>query len=294
MADQVITKQELIDAQKDAQDLEDIINGAPNKLVKTRLGRLLYTLATMPVINTMTRDETNAALSNLSTTANKYYSTLAAAEADIANIALNQSVTIGETANSGLWEKKTVGATTLTKSPYDPLNQAKLYTNAAIHDVNTSQTFRKNLLNTNAIRIGKSLASDDGSILTTQVNPESTGISQFIAVKPNTNYTFSGIGPIRVSFFAEALDSSPCLLTSNAANPKTIRSPATAKYLVVNLKTPFEPQATTLQVEEGQVATEFVPYDKIDAGLVYGLSTVIDEQFSNKFLINEGEAWEIY
>lgn len=69
--------------------------------------------------------DVDTALSNLSTTANKYYSTLAAANADIANIALNQSVTIGEEANSGLWEKKTTGATSLTKSPYDLLTQAR-------------------------------------------------------------------------------------------------------------------------------------------------------------------------
>ena len=138
MADQVITKQELIDAQKDAQTLEDAVNGEPGKLIKSRTGREFYSLASVPQINTMTREEVtaavapkankadvNTALSNLSTTANKYYSTLAAANADIANIALNQSVTIGEEANSGLWEKKTAGATTLTKSPYDPLTQAK-------------------------------------------------------------------------------------------------------------------------------------------------------------------------
>src|SRR5690606_24261118 len=72
--------------------------------------------------------DVDTALSNLSTTANKYYSTLASANADIANIALNQSVIIGEEANGGLWEKKTAGATSLTKSPYDPLAQAKAYT----------------------------------------------------------------------------------------------------------------------------------------------------------------------
>lgn len=138
MADQVITKQELIDAQKDAQTLEDAVNGEPGKLIKSRTGREFYSLASVPQINTMTREEVTAAvapkankadvdtaLSNLSTTANKYYSTLAAANADIANIALNQSVTIGEEANGGLWEKKTAGATSLTKSPYDPVEQAK-------------------------------------------------------------------------------------------------------------------------------------------------------------------------
>lgn len=137
MADAIITKQELIDAQKDAQTLEDAVNGEPGKLIKSRTGREFYSLASVPQINTMTREEVAAAvapkanradvetaLSNLSTTANKYYSTLAAANADIANIALNQSVTIGEESNSGLWEKKTAGATTLTRSAYDPLTQA--------------------------------------------------------------------------------------------------------------------------------------------------------------------------
>lgn len=69
--------------------------------------------------------EVNTAISNLSTTANKYYSTLAAANADIANIALNQSVTIGEAENSGLWYKASADATSLTKSPYDPLTQSQ-------------------------------------------------------------------------------------------------------------------------------------------------------------------------
>ena len=67
----------------------------------------------------------NTALSNLSTVANKFYPTLAEANADIANIAVNQPVSIGEVANGGLWYKATAEATTLTKNPYDPLTQAK-------------------------------------------------------------------------------------------------------------------------------------------------------------------------
>lgn len=129
MADQVLTKQKLINADEDLGDLEEVLNGPPGKLIKTRLGREVYTLSSIPIINTMTRHEINTALSNLSTNANKYYATLAAANADIANIAINQSVTIGESgANSGLWYKATSGSTSLTKSDYDPLTQAKNYT----------------------------------------------------------------------------------------------------------------------------------------------------------------------
>lgn len=144
MADQVITKQELIDAQKDAQTLEEVISGEPGKLVETRLGRKVYTLASVPQINTMTREEVAAAvapkankadvdeaLSNLSTNANKFYPTLAEANYYITQMAVNDVVTVGEEANKGLWYKATAGATNLTKSPYDPLRQAKSYADAA-------------------------------------------------------------------------------------------------------------------------------------------------------------------
>lgn len=138
MADQVLTKQKLTNADEDLGDLEEVLNGPPGKLIKTRLGREVYTLASVPQINTMTReevvvalapkanqDDVDAALSNLSTAANKFYPTLAAATADIANIYANQPVTVGEVANGGLWYKATSGATTLSKSPYDPLIQAE-------------------------------------------------------------------------------------------------------------------------------------------------------------------------
>lgn len=70
-------------------------------------------------------------LSNLMTEANKFYPTLVAANADISNISTSIPVTIGESgANGGLWYKASSGATTLTKSPYDPLQQAKDFANA--------------------------------------------------------------------------------------------------------------------------------------------------------------------
>lgn len=62
MADQVLTKQKLINADEDVQALEDVVNGEPGKLVKTRLGREVYTLASVPQINTMTREEVAAAV----------------------------------------------------------------------------------------------------------------------------------------------------------------------------------------------------------------------------------------
>lgn len=57
----------------------------------------------------------------------KSYPTLAQANADIANIPLNVSVKILSADDGGDYYKATVNATSLTKSPYDPLVQAKAY-----------------------------------------------------------------------------------------------------------------------------------------------------------------------
>ena len=180
MADSIVTKQALIDAQKDAQALEEVINGEPGKLIKTRLGRLVYTLASVPQINTMTREEVTSALAPkadktetaaaLDTKANqadtflksevtglvapkadktyvdtvlagftngaaKFYPTLALATADIANIGIKDKVEVGEVANGGTWYKATAGATSLTKSAYDPLTQAKIYTDSTFNNL---------------------------------------------------------------------------------------------------------------------------------------------------------------
>lgn len=87
------------------------------------------TAAVSAALDTQTQT-VNTALANLSTVASKFYQTLAQANADIVNIAVNQVVNIGEVVNGGLWYKATAGATSLTKSPYDPLTQAKSYSDA--------------------------------------------------------------------------------------------------------------------------------------------------------------------
>lgn len=47
MVDKIITRQELVDAQKDAQALEDVINGPADTRVKPRIGPEMWTLATI-------------------------------------------------------------------------------------------------------------------------------------------------------------------------------------------------------------------------------------------------------
>ena len=55
------------------------------------------------------------------------YNTLVEANADISNIVVNQNVNV---VDSGSYYKATAGATSLTKSAYDPLTQAKSYADA--------------------------------------------------------------------------------------------------------------------------------------------------------------------
>src|SRR5690606_25133439 len=75
MADQVLTKQKLINADEDLGDLEEVLNGPPGKLIKTRLGREVYTLASVPQINTMTREEVTAAVAPKANDAEVYKKT---------------------------------------------------------------------------------------------------------------------------------------------------------------------------------------------------------------------------
>lgn len=82
------------------------------------------------------------ALTSFANGASKYYPTLAAANADIANImpklvsdTVKDKVEVGEAGVGGVYYKATYNATSLTKSSYDPLSQAKLYTDEATKNI---------------------------------------------------------------------------------------------------------------------------------------------------------------
>lgn len=133
----IISVEKLNDANLDAETIEQVVNGEPNVLVESRGGRKIPTLATLgekhfsagvilygEKTQEQVNDEVGNALTGLSL-ANKTYATVAAANADIANITVNQSVWVSSAIEGGLYEKKTAGATSLTKSAFDPVMQAK-------------------------------------------------------------------------------------------------------------------------------------------------------------------------
>lgn len=73
-----------------------------------------------------TKNELDSALTSFQNGSIKTYTSLAAANADIANIPLNTKVSVLSTTDGGDYYKASANATSLTKSPYDPLLQAKI------------------------------------------------------------------------------------------------------------------------------------------------------------------------
>lgn len=77
-------------------------------------------------------------LSSFQNGAVKTYPTLAAANADIANIALNTKVSVLSATEGGDYYKASADATSLTKSPWDPIKQSISYTNEKTKNIEES------------------------------------------------------------------------------------------------------------------------------------------------------------
>ncbi|WP_111854810.1 SGNH/GDSL hydrolase family protein [Acinetobacter oleivorans] len=82
---------------------------------------------TNAVSDKVTQTYVNNALASFQNGALKTYPTLAEANADIANIALNTKVEVLSASDGGSYYKASSGATTLTKSPYDPKTAVLAY-----------------------------------------------------------------------------------------------------------------------------------------------------------------------
>lgn len=126
----------------------------------------------------------DSAIGAISTDGSKQYATLALATADIANIALNKNIFVSESVNGGYWYKATAGATSLTKSPYDPVNLAKNYTNKELGILNVSEANDDSYL----VGVGLSGNAAQGGVLTSEGIP-STATSFIIPCLPETEYT---------------------------------------------------------------------------------------------------------
>jgi len=127
MADQPVTIEKLINADKDVQVIEDFIKKPKDETVTTRFGDEIMTLKGL-------EEEVKKSGGYF-----KRYTTLAAANADLANIPVDAVVKVTSEADGGDYERVSEEATTLTKSAYDPLTQAKEYTDISL------DAFRENI-----------------------------------------------------------------------------------------------------------------------------------------------------
>ena len=165
MAD-IISLQELADAKLDAQSLERFINGGVDEEVLTRLSQQYPTMQNF--------------LLQFQKHNSRAYKTYALMDADKANIPAKSKVTVTNDAidsNNGDWQWDGV---VFTKSAYDPLTQAKAYTD----NLETSRQYYTN----SAFSVTDFYVASATGLLVANIDFNST---DFIQVEPNTAYKFN-------------------------------------------------------------------------------------------------------
>lgn len=200
----------------------------------------------------------DSAIGAISTDASKQYATLALAEADISNIALNKNVFISEAVNGGYWYKATAEATSLTKSPYDPITQNLpiiKYGNLYISANNATGVYVRNdgyILVANADSIVAVIPVDAGKTYAVKAIPFDTAYLT-IGLKVDNNATAGQTMTLAT------------LTNTTDANVKTFSVPvgSTAKYALINIKvgTSFDAR-NGFVVNEGTAITSTDPVEE--------------------------------
>ncbi|NTY98555.1 hypothetical protein FCH30_15235, partial [Acinetobacter radioresistens] len=123
----------LIEDKSDVFNIVDLSKVAEKEVVNAQFAaqqELLNTKAPLSITTELQQQKVDktyfdTTLSSFQNGAIKTYPTLAAANADIANIALNTKVSVLSATEGGDYYKASADATSLTKSAFDPLAQAK-------------------------------------------------------------------------------------------------------------------------------------------------------------------------
>ncbi|MCT8090726.1 hypothetical protein H0920_10585 [Acinetobacter sp. C_4_1] len=265
MADKIVSKQELLNAQKDAETLEKVANGPAGQLVKSRMGREYYTLATFPQLSVYSRDESYSraqvdALTAAIAGGHKAYRTLGEAQAAQASLPVNSIVEVtNDGANNGKYQWN---GTTLTKSAYDPVLLGEQKTEEKL------QTIREIVLSKNLYDASKAVYGNRLSgtgLLTNVADSKRTG---FIPVTAGQAYILSwsnaaASAQLSYAFFASEADSQGTGYTTvnNTSLVYSFTVPAGVSFLVINLKQSASTvERLNVQVELGANATSYEPF----------------------------------
>lgn len=192
------------------------------------------------------------ALSSFQNGAIKTYPTLSAANADIANIALNTKVSVLSETDGGDYFKASASAITLTKSAYDPLTQSKNYTDASL-PVSKYGNIYNSANNVAGVYInsGGTVTTDANSILA--IVPVEAG--RTYAVKASSfasSYFFVGLKANNNTAAGQTSTIATLAATSDAT-VKTFIVPvgSTAKFALINVKV-----ASSFDIRTGFVVNE--------------------------------------
>ncbi|MCH7307834.1 SGNH/GDSL hydrolase family protein [Acinetobacter sp. NIPH 1852] len=183
----------------------------------------------------------DSALASFQGGAFKAYPTLALANADIANIALNTKVDVLSTTDGGSYYKASADATSLTKSPYDPLNAAKSYTDS---QVRTTDVSSGNLaLNPVATYTGQGLGSTGVFQTSSNLNSIAIAVTEnsiISLLNDRGAYTGGAIGVYHSALPPTAENKIANFTVINRTNDQSTyvvsAVPVGAKYLIVNSK----------------------------------------------------------
>lgn len=269
MAD-IISLQELADAKLDAQSLEQFINGDVDEEVLTRLSQQYPTMQNF--------------LFQFQKYNSRAYKSFADMDADKVNIPAKSKVTVtnDETAsNNGDWQWDGV---VFTKSAYDPVIQAKTYTESLRFDVFTKTG--KNLFDKSLVVVGECFSASLNKI----VAGTSWRRSGFIPVEAGKTYTLSGnlSGSQNIAWYAT--NDKTSIPISYTTSKIAQVAPVGANFAVFNLTNTGQNDATydsTAQFELGSTPTTYEAYvRKIDKNDVLGIKE-IEDSIVEKISTNE-------
>lgn len=186
----------------------------------------------------------------------KGYLTLALATTASTGLPANTVVEVTNdltSANNGLY---LWNGTTLTKSAYDPLTQAKNYTDQSVDTLESSiLTPSKNLFNENTKITGKFISNDPAGVIQ---NLAGWSISDYIPVTAGLSYAVSAEARrVGLAFY----DSAKVLVAGsyNGSNPAIVTAPVGAAYLVINVDSSTI-TASNVQVEQSASVTSYVEF----------------------------------
>lgn len=258
MADQPVTREKLINADKDVQVIEDFIKKPKDETVTTRFGDEIMTLKGL-------EEEVKKSGGYF-----KRYISLAAANADIANIPVNGVVKVTDAVDGGDYERATAEATTLTKSAYDPLTQAKSYTDMKVYDVDVDKLSRSDIFTESSNLFDYTAVTRGYSILPTGEVAASADFtfSDFIAVNPSEFYYFDGFRhiafyDINKNFISRV--EQVIAGAGTAANPYkyygAIQAPPNCYYIRANYSQVLRTDSLDgLKINKGSVSLPYEPF----------------------------------